>query len=85
MFSNESTFRLVRGGSKTVRCPKDVSRYDLRYTVKTVKHPDSVMVWGAFSGNKGRGGLYFLPRNVTMKGRNHVDVLRDHLLDFFGH
>ena len=83
MFSDESTFRLVRGGSKVVRRPSSVSRYDPRYTVKTVKHPDSVMAWGAFSGNKGRGGLYFLPKNVTMKSANYIEVLREYLLTFF--
>ena len=55
--SDESTFRLVRGGYKLVRRPQGVSRYAFKYTIKTVKHPESVMVWGAFSGNKGRGGL----------------------------
>lgn len=83
MFSDESTFRLVRAGTKLVRRPRDISRYDPKYTVKTVKHPDSVMVWGAFSGNKGRSGLYFLPKNVTMKGANYVEVLREHLLTFW--
>ena len=83
MWSDESTFRLVRGGSKVVRRPKDVSRYNERYTVKTVKHPESVMVWGCFSGEKGRGGLYFLPKNVTMKGSNYIDVLKNHLIPFF--
>ena len=80
MFSDESTFRLVRGVSKVIRRPKSASRYDEKYTVKTVKHPDSVMVWGGFSGNMGRGGLYFLPKNQTMKAANYIDVLRNHLL-----
>ena len=83
MFSDESTFRLVRGESKIVRRPSNVSRYDPKYTVKTVKHPDSVMVWGAFSGNKGRGGLYFLPKNVTMRGTNYLEVLKQHMLPFW--
>ena len=83
MFSDESTFRLIRGTSKLVRRPCDVSRYDPKYTVKTVKHPDSVMVWGAFSGNMGRAGLYFLPKNVTMKSANYMEVLRDHMLNFW--
>ena len=83
MWSDESTFRLVRGGSKVVRRPSNVSRYDPRFTVKTVKHPESVMVWGCFSGIKGRGGLYFLPKNNTMRGDNYVDVLKDHLLTFW--
>ena len=29
MFSDESTFQVVRGNSKIVRLPSDVSRYDL--------------------------------------------------------
>ena len=78
MFSDESTFRLVRGGYKLVRWPQGVSRYASKYTIKTVKHPESVMVWGAFSGNKGRGGLYFLPKNVTMRGDNYLRVLDQH-------
>ncbi|KAK3887063.1 hypothetical protein Pcinc_008835 [Petrolisthes cinctipes] len=54
MFSDESTFRLVRGVSQVVRRPKNVSRYDPKFTIKTTKHPESVMVWGAFSGIQGR-------------------------------
>ncbi|KAG7158960.1 Transposable element Tcb2 transposase-like 3 [Homarus americanus] len=29
------------------------------------------------------GGLYFLPKNVTMKGTNYIEVLRDHMLPFW--
>jgi len=29
-------------------------QFDPRFKVPTVKHPDSVMVWGAFSGEMGR-------------------------------
>ncbi|XP_076811815.1 uncharacterized protein LOC143458825 [Clavelina lepadiformis] len=83
MFSDESTFRLVRGVPKMVRRPSTASRYDPKYTVKTMKHPGSVMVWGAFSGNMDRAGLYFLPRNVTKKGSNYITVLKDHLLTFW--
>ena len=84
MFSDESRFRLVRGQSKVIRRPINVPRHDPRYTVKTVKHSDGVMVWGAFSGTHGRGGLYFLPKNVTMRGSNYLQVLQNHLLPFWG-
>ena len=84
MFSDESTFRLVRGQSKVIRRPINVPRHDPRYTVKTVKHLDGVMVWDAFSGTHGRGGLYFLPKNVTMRGSNYLQVLQNHLLPFWG-
>lgn len=74
---------MVRGGSKSVRQPLGASRYDSKYTVKTVKHPESVMVWGCFSGSNGRGGLYFLPKNETMNGNRYQEVLKDHLLPFW--
>ena len=84
MFSDESTFRLVRGQSKVIRRPVNTPRHDPRYTIKTAKHSDSVMIWGAFSGTHGQGGLYFLPRNVTIWGSNYFQVLKDHLLPFWG-
>ena len=82
MFNDESIFRLVRGRYKLVRRPSGVSRYDSRYIIKTVKHPKSVMVWGAFSRDKGRGDLYFLANNVTMRGDNYLRVLDHHMLPF---
>ena len=83
MFCDESTSRLVLRGYKLVRTSLGVSRYDSRYIIKTVKHPKSVMVWGAFSGDKGRRGLYFLPKNVTMRGDNYLKILGHHMLPFW--
>ena len=57
VFCDESTSRLVLRGYKMVGMPSGVSRYDSWYIIKTVKHPKSVMVWGDFSGDKGREGL----------------------------
>ena len=57
MFCDESTSRLARGRYKLVSRLSRVSQYNSRHNNKTVKHPKSVMVWGAFSGDKGRGGL----------------------------
>lgn len=62
MYSDESTFKCIRATKSKVRRPAGSDRFDSRYTIKTVKHPDSVMVWGCFTGNVGRGGLYFLPK-----------------------
>ena len=64
MFCDESTYRLVLRGYKLVRRPSGVSRYDSRCIIKTVKHPKSVMVWGAFSGDKGRGVYIFSLRTL---------------------
>jgi transposase len=82
MYSDESTFRLVNSRGAKVRRPSTVSRYKHRYTIPTVKHSASVMVWGCFSGSKGRGGLYFLPQNTTMNGQRYKNVLENHLLPF---
>ena len=46
MFSDESTFRCIRATKSKVRRPVGSDRYDARYTISSVKHPDSVMVWG---------------------------------------
>ena len=83
MFCNESTSRLVLRGYKLVRSPSGVSRYDSRYIIKTVKHPKSVMVWGDFSGDKGRRDLYFIPKNVTIRGDSYLRVLDHHMLPFW--
>ena len=45
-----------------VRRPGSASRYDPKLTVKTMKDPGTVMVWGVFSKNLGWAGLYFLPK-----------------------
>lgn len=82
MWSDESTFRVLTSHRVQVRRPSG-TRYDSAYTVKTVKHSPSVMVWGCFSGKAGRGGLFFLPRNVTMNGERYMSVLDDHLLSFY--
>ena len=48
MFSDEHNFQVFRIGSTTVRHPRSSDRFDLRYTVPTVKHPESVMLWEVF-------------------------------------
>ena len=50
--------------------------------MKTVKHLESLIVWGSFSSINGRGVCIFLPKNVTMMGDKYIEVLRDHLLPF---
>ena len=82
MYSDESTFRCIRVTRNKVRRPEGSDRFDSRYTTKTVKHPDSVMVWECFTGSVGHGGLFFLPKNVMMNGEHYQDVLENHLLPF---
>ena len=42
MFSDESTFKLVRGTRKTVRRRAGSDRFKASFCLKTVKHPGSV-------------------------------------------
>jgi hypothetical protein len=62
MFSDELTFRLVDSRGMKVRRPSRLNSYKQRFSIPTVKHSASVMVWGCFSGKKGQGGLYCSPR-----------------------
>ena len=82
MFSDESMFKTIASRPKHVRRPPGSNRYDSKYTIKTVKHSDSVMVWGCFSAF-GRGGLYFLPENKTMNSEHYIECLNGHLLRMF--
>jgi transposase len=82
MFSDESNFEIFRTNKHArVRRPVGSDRFDARYTVKTVKHPEKVMVWGCFS-HHGRGGLSFLPKGVMMNKEKYLETLTSHLIPF---
>ena len=66
-----------------MRRPSSASRYEPKFTIKTMKCPGSAIVWGAFSGNLDRAGLYFLPKNVTMKESMYLNILKEHLCTFW--
>ena len=51
---------------------------DPKFTCKTVKFPDKVMVWGAFS-YYGVGELIVLPKNETMNKERYLELIADHL------
>ena len=76
LFSDESSmkqfcvrkYRVWRPAGK--RCEK--------YTTPTVKHPPSLMVWGAMSA-MGTASLSFLPPKTTMNGTKYVALLRSKL------
>ena len=53
-------------------------RFDERYTVQTMKHPPSVMIWGGISA-KGTAGLFFLPSGTTMNGTKYLGMLKNKL------
>ena len=65
------------GGFQYVRRPPG-ERFSPKYCQKTVKHAPHWMIWGSFSA-KGRGNLYFLPKNRTMTAQQYEDVLQGRL------
>ena len=74
MFGNESTSTLVRGVPKMVHRQSSASWYDPKFTFQPMTHPDSV--------NLDCAGLYFLPKNVPIKGSTFINILKEHLLTF---
>jgi len=80
-FSDESTFLQFQQQRQYVRRPPGVSPTDNRFTVKTVKHAPSIMVWGCFS-HHGRGALYFLPKGQKMNTEVYLQVLEEKLPTF---
>jgi hypothetical protein len=81
-FLDESTFGFINSRSTKVRRLSNMSLYKQLYTVSTIKHSPSIMLWGCFSSQKGWGDLYFLPKNCTMNRERYKEVLGDHLIPF---
>lgn len=74
MFTDESTFQQIRSnGYNYVRRPKG-ERLNPRYTIKTVKHLPSVMVWGAISA-MGRCGLHLFGKGEKVNAEKYIAVL----------
>lgn len=74
MFTDESTFSQVRGsGSNYVRRPPG-ERLNPKYTLKTVKHPPSLMVWGGIT-SAGRCGLEIFGKGVKVNAEKYIEVL----------
>lgn len=77
LFSDESTVRQFNSRKTHVRRPPG-ERFNDRYTVMTMKHPPSQMIWGAMSVH-GTAGLFFLEKNTTMNGDKYLQLLKDKL------
>ena len=82
LWSDEATFTVTcNRGAHVYRKPGS-DRLDPRYCEQTVKHPDSLMVWGSFGG-RGLGSLVVLPKNVKVNQEVYYELLNDHLADSF--
>ena len=82
MWSDESTFKCISDASKKVRRPlwkkgtKKGSPYQPQYLVKTVKHSAYIMLWGAFTGQGGRGSVAFISQNKTITAKYYLNILK---------
>ena len=77
LFSDESSIQQFNPRKRHVWRPVG-KRFDERYTVQTMKHPPSVMIWGVMSFTE-TAGPFFLPNGTTMNGQKYVDLLKDKL------
>ena len=77
LFSDESSVSQFSVRKYRVWRPAG-ARHEEKYTLPTVKHPPSQMVWGAMS-SMGTAGLYFLPPGTTMNGEKYVNLLKSKL------
>lgn len=82
LWSDESTFTVTGTSLGRVRRPRNSDRYDPRYTIKTVKHPQHVMVWGAFS-YYGVSKLHFLDKGESMNTSTYLNILMNYLPECF--
>ncbi len=80
MWLNETTFYLILKDRERLRLSSSASRLEPLYTHKSVKHRESVMVWMCFSGENGRGSIFFLFKNQTMSRKNYVKCLEEKVL-----
>ena len=53
--------------------------YSSKFTVKTVKHPLKIMVWGCFS-SQGQAALHFLEKEQMMNTAKYINILKAKLL-----
>jgi len=68
LFSDETTIQQFASRKRTVRRPPE-TWYNDTFTPQTMKHPPSVMIWGAIS-TQGTASLFFLDPGTTMNGKN---------------
>uniref|UniRef100_A0A9J7ZTN8 Tc1-like transposase DDE domain-containing protein n=1 Tax=Cyprinus carpio carpio TaxID=630221 RepID=A0A9J7ZTN8_CYPCA len=80
IFSDEAPFQLFgASGKKGLSGEEKGERYHQSCVMPTVKHPDTIHVWGCFS-SKGVGSLTILPKNTAMNKEWYQNTLQQQLL-----
>jgi len=59
LFSDETTIQQLASRKRTMRRPSG-TQYNERFTQQTMKHPPSVVIWGAIS-TQGTADLFSIP------------------------
>ena len=77
LFSDESTLQQFNSRKLFIRRPSG-QRFNEKFTMQTMKHLPSVMIWGGISVN-GTAGLFFLPKGVAMNGQRYLQLLEEKL------
>ena len=65
-----------------VHRPSSASRYDSKFTLKTMKNPGSVMVWGLSVEIWAGIVCSSLYNNVAMKSSIYINILKEYLCTF---
>ena len=79
IFSDEAPFQLFGTSGKSIVRRRKGDCYHESCVVPTVKHPETIHVWGCFS-TKGVGSLIILPKNTAMNKEWYQNVLQERLL-----
>lgn len=77
MWSDECSFLQFGQYASHVRRPRG-QRYVEKYTIATVKHPPTIMVWGCMS-SFGRGCLTVLNRNERIDSKRYIELMENKL------
>ena len=77
MFSDKSTLLQFVVRKRHVRRPRG-TRFMQKYTISTIKHPPSQMIWDAISENF-VAGLFFSAHGTTMNDLRYVKLLEEKL------
>lgn len=82
LWSDEAVFRVTDNSRGNVYRRPGSDRLDPKFAYSTVKHPESLMVWGCFTFFK-VGELVVLPPNQMMNQNNYLELLSDYLPSCF--
>ena len=82
LWSDESTFTVTCNRGANVYRKVGSDALDPRYIEGTVKHPNSLMVWGAFTGY-GVAKLHIFEKNEKVNQYNYLELMCDLLPDAF--